>query len=300
MLYLIGIGLFILFILLTYKVVEPNEAHIVITMGRGRKVYSPNIEKDVDGKIIKKSKTAYIFVPLIMQREILPLANVKMEIPGFPLNDMEMAPFECLVTCWFRITEPGIAVEKLDLRAEDPEGEETNFEYSVRQTLEEQVRGIARAAAMKQEVLDIMRDRKTFGDRVEEEVNGALVEWGLELVKLEIVNFSDSKDSLVLKNYEKARESEIESNSRKKIAEQNKLAEVIEAKTAQEAGIAKADSEREIEKANVEKNKQVNIANQEAEMEVAKKAEEANEQKVEATRTLEVGKASVVKEAKIE
>ena len=156
------------------------------------------------------------------------------------------------------------------------------------------------SSAMKQEVLDIMRDRKTFGDVVEDEVNGALKEWGLELVKLEIVNFSDSGESLVLRNYEKARESEIHSESRKKIALQNKEAEVEEAKNAQEAGIAKANSEREVEKANVEKTKQVSISQQEADLEVAKKQELANAQKVSAQRKTVVGEAQVQKEAKIE
>lgn len=273
--------------LITYTVVEPNKAHIVVIMGGGRKVYSPHQEEGY------KKATAYFYIPFLMKRIILPLSNVKMEIPGFALKDKEVAPFLCEAVCWFRIDQPDWAVEKLDI-------EDDNFEEAVRETLEEQVRGIARAAAMKQEILDIMRDRAQFGGIVEKEVNGALHEWGLEIVKLEIVDFSDIQGSNVIHNYEQMRESQIASTSRKKIAEQNKEAEITEAESQKLAGIVRAQAERDVKKADVEKQKQVNIATQEAEMAIAKQAELANKQKVEADRTYKVGQANVERQAIVE
>ncbi len=271
-----------------YTVVEPNEAHIVVFMGKGRKVYTPHVDKTGD-----KVSTAYFFIPFLMKRIILPLSNVKMEIPSFELNDTKMAPFTCEVTCWFCIEKPDIAVEKLNIQT-------GAFGDVIRDVLEEQVRGIARAAAMKQEILEIMRDRKTFGDGVVNEVNGALEAWGLEIVKLEIVGFSDSEGSTVIKDYEDKRKSQIRADSRKEIANQNKDAQIVEAQALKESGIAKTESNREIEKAVVEKEKQVKMAVQDAEAEVAKKEEEANVQKVEAHRKITVGKASVEKEATVE
>ena len=271
---------------LTYTVVNPNEAHIVVIMGSGRKTYTPSTRDE------EKKSTAYFFIPFLMRRAILPLANVKMEIPKFELKDEQVAPFVCEVTCWFRIEHPDIAVEKLDMREDD-------FEDSVRGTLEEQVRGIARAAAMKQEILEIMRDRKTFGDVVQTEVNGALEEWGLELVKLEIVDFSDPEGSSIIRDYEKMREAEVKANSRKKIAAQNKDAEVVEAKNTKEAGVAKAESERDIQKANVDKEKQVRVATQEAQKAIAIKTKDANEQKINAQRETDVGVANVEREAMV-
>lgn len=281
------IALLAVFFFLTYTVVEPNKAHVVVFMGRGRKVFSPHTDEGA-----KKGSTSYFHIPFLMERTILPLTNVKMEIPSFELKDQQVAPFMCEVTCWFRILRPEVAVEKLDVS----EG----FELAVRDTLEEQVRGIARAAAMKQEILEIMRDRKTFGDGVEQEVNGALVEWGLELVKLEIVDFSDVTGSQVIRDYENMRKATIQANSRKVIAEQDKEATLVEAETKREAGVAMHVSEREVEKANVEKERQVLVAKEDANATVAKQRELANLKKVEAQRALEVGQANVTKQATIE
>lgn len=273
--------LFVLYIILKniYTVVEPNKAHIVVFMGRGRKVYTPHIEDNGD-----THPTAYLYIPLLMKRIILPLSNVKMEIPSFELRDEKVAPFKCQVTCWFRIKKPDLAVEKLDIGFDDGD-EESPFEQAVRETLEEQVSGIARAAAMKQEILDIMRERKVFGDNVENEVNGALKEWGLELVKLEIVDFTDKEGSTVIKDYEAIREADIKAKSRIEIATRDKEASVEEAKNKEEAGIAQAQSAQEVLKANVEKDKQVDIATQEAAAQVQEQKNVANEKAVEAQHT---------------
>lgn len=282
-------GVILLVILIglkTYTVVDPNKAHVVIFMGHGRKVYTPHIGDE------GKKPTSYFFIPIIMKRTILPLTNVKMEIEGFELTDANVAPFSCEVTCWFRIEKPEVAVEKLDI--------DEKFEDSVRGTLEELIRGVARASAMKQEILDIMRDRKTFGHTVETEVNGALEEWGLELVKLEVIDFSDPEGSTVIEDYENMRKAEIRASSRKIVAEQDKDATIVEAQSAKLSGIARAEADREVEKANVEKDKQILIAQEEANATVAKQREIANTKKVEAEKALTVGQATVQKQAAIE
>jgi flotillin len=275
----------ILSLLKCYTVVEPNKAHVVVFMGSGRKVYSPHMADGI------KKPTSYFFIPMLMKRTILPLTNVKMEIDGFELTDANVAPFMCEVTCWFRIEQPEIAVEKLDI--------DETLETAVRGTLEELIRGISRASAMKQEVLDIMRDRKTFGDSVEKEVNGALEEWGLELVKLEIIDFSDPEGSSVIADYENMRKSEISSNSRKIVAAQNKDANVVEAESIKQSGVARAESDREVQKAEVEKNKQVLISQEQANQEVAMQRQLANVKKVEAERALTVGQATVQQQATV-
>ena len=211
-----------------YTVVEPNKAHIVVIGKSGRKVYTPHIDPDE-----APHPTAYFFIPFLMKRIILPLNNVKMEIPQFELKDAKVAPFVCEAVCWFRIEKPEVAVEKIDVE------EAGGFEAAVESTLEEQVKGITRAAAMKQEILEIMRDRISFGDYVVEEVNGALEEWGLEIVKLEIVDFSDVEGSKVITDYENMRKAQISSASRKEQAQQNRDAEIVEAASEKEAGIAK-------------------------------------------------------------
>lgn len=279
------IVLFVIFFLSTYTVVKPNEAHVVVFMGKGRRIYSPSM---VAGKTFS---TAYFKIPSLMKVNILPLANVKMELPGFRLVDKDVAPFTCEVVCWFRIKSPADAIEKIDIDGE--------FAESVLKILEAQIRGVARAAAMKQSILQIMQNRKDFGDIVEEEVNGTLDEWGLELVKLEIIDFADTENSQVIQNYENKRESQIEAESRKEVAAQKKDAEIAEAQAARESGIAKAEADQKVQQAGVERDKQVNISKEKAAQEVATASMDANAQTVEAERKLQVGRASYNKDAKI-
>lgn len=198
-----AVALLVLFFIVTYKVVDPNEAHVVVLMGRGRKVYSSS-----EGK-----KSAYFFIPLLMKRFVLPLTNQKMEIADIHLNDTLVAPFICDVVSWLRIADPIQAAERLNLA--DPFG-------TLEQDLIPIVQAVARTGAMKQEILDIMRDRETFARAVSEEVREVLKKWGVQLVNLDINDIRDdeSKGSHVVSDYENQRKAQVNAESRKEIANQ--------------------------------------------------------------------------------
>lgn len=275
--------------LATYTVVDPNEAHIIVFMGRGRKLYSA---RDVNGRV----STSYFYIPFLMKRQVLPLTNVKMDIEHIPLNDKEVAPFVCDVIAWLNISDPIVAAERLNFEHED------GVFGSLREDLINIVQSIARAVAMKQEILDIMRDRKTFSESVSAEVNGVLHSWGIDLVNLEVNDIRDdsSRKSSVITNYEMMRRAQVESLARKEVAERDREAVEVEQENRRKAETAKAEAERAFTEKQIEKDKAIGIAKQTQEREVWKSAEEANKQKVLATRTLEVGVASVKKEAAIE
>lgn len=290
LLVVIGVVLVVLLGLLfmTYTVVAPNEAHVVVFMGGGRKTYLPRSHDDST-----VAKSSYFFIPGLMKRTVLPLAVVQIEIDRFELNDVNMAEFSCNVFAWLRISNPESAVEKIDMRREP-------FDMAVRRLLQAQVAGIARGSSMKRSVLDLMKDRKTFSEDVQKEVNGSLQEFGLVLTKLEVIDFSDAPNSKVITNYEKKRESEIESESRQVIATQKQLAEIKEAEALRESGKAKQIAEQEVELKRIEKERQVNLSAQEAKAQVAEKEKATNTKEVEALREIEVGKAQVLKQATIE
>lgn len=270
----------------TYTVVEPDEAHVVVFMGSGRKIYTP--------RTLEKAEThgsSYLNIPVLMKRRVMPMANIKLTIEDFELQDEKAAPFLCNIACWLTVSDPAVAIEKLEF------GEDETFTDSVENMLTPQVQAIARAAAMKQEILDIMRNRDTFSASVEKEVNGSLSSWGLSLAKLDIIAFKDAPDSSVIADYQDARESQIRSSSRQTIAEQEKLAEIKEAEAKAESGKKQAESEKAIEVAQALKRQEVEIAEKKADEAVAKQEELANKQLVEAKRTIEVGQAEVRKEA---
>ena len=283
------IGLFILFFIATYKVVDPNVAHVVVFMSRGRKIYAPKLTGE------GKAKTAYFYIPLLMKRFIMPLTNVKMDIPDIHLNDIQVAPFVCDVITWIHIDDPIKAAERLSLTEKD------TFS-SLREDLVNIVQAVARAVAMKQEVLDIMRDRKTFAQSVSSEVDGVLNSCGIELINLEVndIRDDDTKESNVISDYESIRKAQINSKARQEVSIRDREAVEIEQDNRQKAEIAKAIAEENFTKRQIEKDKNIGIMGQAKEMEIAQKEEEANRQKVEALRTKEVGEADVVKQATIE
>ena len=64
---------------------------------------------------------------------IVSLENVKHEINEIKLHDKMVAPFKCDITCWFKITNPELAAEKLDVDANG------NIMESIKDTLNAQV-----------------------------------------------------------------------------------------------------------------------------------------------------------------
>lgn len=284
--YLIGaaalIALSVAFFVATYKVVDPNDAHVVVFMGRGRKLYSPDND----------NKSSYFFIPILMKKFILPLVNQKMSIHDIKLNDKEVAPFICDVVTWLRISDPIVAAERLNLS--DPFG-------SLREDLINIVQAVARSVSMKKEILEIMRDRQEFSKLVSDEVSEQLQKWGVELVNLEINEIRDdsNKGSTVIQDYEAIRRAAVQSESRKKVAIENAEAEKVEAEKMKEAELAKAESEETYRKRQIEKDRTIGVEEQEKAKLIAKRQREANVEGVEAMRVAEVGKAEVKKEATI-
>lgn len=267
----------------TYTVVQPNQAHIVTRLSGGRKVYSPKLNQDGS----QPNKTAYFYVPGLMKRQILPLTNIKMEINDIELHDKEVAPFLCDVVCWFHIVDPALASERLDL-----EHREGTF-GSVVESLRLLVPAVAREVAMKQELLDIMRDRKTFGVELESSVESQIEKWGVNVVDLEINDIRDTTTSGVIRNYESMRQTVVQSTARKQNAQQVQEAIVAEQSNLQLANMKTAEVEETYRKRQIEKDKAIGISEAERDKEIALKTKDANLSKVDAQRTLEVGQADI-------
>jgi len=288
----IVLGLLVVIFIATYKVVDPNDAHVVVFMGRGRRLYAPKLTEH-EGVESKKAKTSYFFIPLLMKRFILPLTNVKMDISNIHLNDAEVAPFVCDVITWLHISDPIQAAERLNLS--EP------FE-SLKEDLINIVQAVARAVSMKKEVLEIMRDRTSFSQLVSDEVGGILEKWGVELINLEVNDIRDDaeKESTIISDYESIRKAQIDSTARKEISIRDREAVEVEQQNIQKSKVAEAVSQEEYTKRQIEKDKNIGIRNAEKDKEVAEKMKEANISHVEALRATDVGKANVLREATVE
>jgi flotillin len=284
---IIAVVVLVILFLSTYTVINPNEAHVVTKLGRGRKVYSPKV--DTDGKTL--AKTAYFYIPFLMKRQTLALTNIKLEINDIELHDKEVAPFLCDVVCWFHVVDPALATERLDL-----DHEEGTF-GSVTESLKNLVPAVAREVAMKQEVLDIMRDRATFGTELESSVEAQIEKWGVNVVDLEINDIRDTENSNVISNYESIRQTQIQSSARAQNAERVREAIEAEQENKRKAEVKTAETEEIFRKRQIEKDKAIGISEANKDLEVAEQTEKANQQKVSAQRTLEVGQADIKAQA---
>lgn len=278
----VAVVILVLFFFSTYKIVGTNEAHVIVFMGRGRSIKTP----------VEGGKTSYFYIPFLMKRYILPLTNVKLDINDIPLNDNQMAPFVCDVVTWLHIQDPVKASERLNFEDENAFG-------SLHNDLTAIVQAVARAAAMKQEILDIMRDRATFANGVSAEVDIILSQWGVKLVNLEVNEIRDISTSNVIQNYEAVRKAQIQSTTRIEVAKRDREAIEAEQENRQKAEVAKAESEKVFMTSQVSRDKQIGIAQQERDQEIARAEQKTNEVKVEALRTAQVGQADVKKQATV-
>ena len=77
----------ILFVWWSYTVVPPHEAHVVVSRGKGKKVFCSKV---IEGQ---KFQSAYWHIPILQQRLIIPLENIRIEIDSISLRDQLMAKF---------------------------------------------------------------------------------------------------------------------------------------------------------------------------------------------------------------
>jgi len=266
---------------LSYVVVPPHQAHVVVSRGKGRKVYCAR----------EGFKSSYWRFPIIQQRAIIPIENIQLTVDDVPLRDKNMAKFESDVVAWLNIIDPLLAAERLG-----------RIEAGLK-TIEADVinviRAVTRNESMYWTIIDIMTKRKEFSEDVEKAVNEELKEWGMRLIELEVIHFVDIEGYKVIKDLEQRQATVISAETRKLVAGQTKEAEIVESNALRETEITKAKNEEEFREKQIEKDEAIGRRTQEKEMAIAEQTEKANEKKVEADRTLIVGTADIEKQATI-
>ncbi|MDQ1280614.1 MAG: flotillin [Thermoproteota archaeon] len=274
-----------------YVVVPPHEAHVVVSRGKGKKVFWSKVS---DGQ---KLQSAYWYIPFSQRRIVIPLENIRIKIDSIPLRDQLMAKFSGDVICYLSVVDPLLAAEKLG-RIEMQEAR-TGFprmEAEVGNLIE----AITRNASMSMEVYEIMRHRDAFSQEVKKRVNEPLLDWGIQLVDLEVIHFRDVENYTVIKDLEQRQASLISSETRKQVADNQKGASIVESLANKETEMAKAENEELFRIRQIQKDQRVGQSQQESAQKIAEIEMEANKQKVEAQRVLSVGTAQVGAQARIE
>ena len=269
----------------SYTVVKAHEAHIVVRR-RGRKVYSSR----------QGEKSAYWYVPYLMQRSILPLENIKLVISNIPLRDIDMAKFAGDVRCWLNLENPDLAAEKLGRVETDGT---TGFP-ALQADVKDLIEAVARNSSMKMDVVNIMKDRDKFSQIVKEEVAPILkAEWGIKIAGLEVIYFRDIEGYTVIKDIEARQAKLIETETRKQLADYEKNAAIVEAIANQEKETQRAEAEQTYRIRQILKDQRIGQSEQEKQQEIAKATQQANKQTIEASRVLTVGQADINKQATV-
>jgi len=263
-----------------YTVVPPHQAHVVVSRGKGRKVYSTRAGE----------KSSYWRVPIVQQRAIIPIENVQIRVDDIPLRDKNMAKFLGDVVAWLNIDDPLLAAERIGKVASRDE---------ITSDVSNVIQAITRNKSMYWTVIDIMTKRKDFSDDVEKDVNLELKEWGMRLVELEVIHFADEKPYTVIQDLEARQSTVINSETRKLVAGQNKEAAIVESSAKKDTELTVALNEETYRKKQIEKDETIGRREQEKEMNIAEQTKMANEKKIEAVRTMTVGQADITKQAAI-
>ena len=218
---------------ISYTVVPPHKAHVIVSRGKGRKIYMAR----------ENYKTSYWRIPLIQQRSIVPLENVQLGVKDIYLRDSNMAKFDGDVVAWLNICDPLLAAERVGDISKDPLQQITADILNV-------IRAVTRNKSMYWSIVDIMKKRKHFSNDVEKAVNDELKEWGMRVIELEVIHFTDIEGYTVIHDLEARQAKVINAETRKQIAGQEKEAssvvrdieakiETIAAKTANLKGADK-------------------------------------------------------------
>lgn len=267
-----------------YVVVPPHQAHVVVTRGAGRKLFTARTGE----------RSSYFFFPLLHKRTVLPLRNKQLLIENIPLRDKDLAKFICDVVCWINITDPVTAAERIG--AQDRISGFVGIEDDIKNL----VRAVTRNSSMKMDVVRLMSQRLEFSKTIGDEISTSIKDWGVTLVDLECIHFVDQEPYTVIKDLEQRQAAQINSTTRKTVAERNKEAVVVEstAKKVEEATIA--ENEEIFKSRQIERDEKLGQKEQRKVMSIAEEERKANLQKVEAGKALTVGEAKYRAEAQVE
>ena len=228
------------------RVVSTNMVHIVQS-GKTTTPYGANLP---GGNVYYEIPT---WVPKLGVSVIkLPVNNFDISLDNYEAYDEGRVPFIIDVIAFFRIDSPSVAAQRI-----------SNFE-ELKHHLGLIVQGAVRKVLASENIHNIMTQRSTLGESFSNEVRDQLPEWGVSSIKnMELKDLRDSPKSNVIASIMAKKISEIEKDSRIKVAENHRLATVAEVENKRTSEISTVEAEREI-----------NLSKQIAEQQVGERAAE--------------------------
>lgn len=264
------------------KVVPTNSVHVVQS---SKKTVSYGKEMD-EGNVYYKWPS---FLPVLgVETIVLPVAVFDLSFENYTAYDKDKVPFEVDITAFFRISDPNVAAQRISGIGE------------LQEQLRAVVQGAVRTTLAKSDIEKIMLERAVFGNDFTNEVKEELKSWGVQTVKsIELMDIRDAEGSKVIHNIQAKKKSNIEMESRKEVAENNKQAEMAEIAAKQEVDLEDQKAKELVGKRTVEADEQVALANEAKEQRVKEQQKLTKEKEMEVLKVETIKRAEITKEAKI-
>lgn len=264
------------------RVVPTNMVHIVqmrkktVAYGRG---------KDVGN--VYYAWPSWIPVVGVTVTEF-PESIFDVRLGNYDAYDQTRLPFMVDVTAFFRVEEAETVAQRV-----------SSFRELVDQ-LQNVLQGAVRRILATNSLEQIMESRSELGEQFTKEVSEQIREWGVKPVKtIEFMDIRDARDSEVIANIMAKEKSRIERESRIKVAENTREAELAEIDAQRTVDVQRQDAEQQVGLRTAEKDMAVGIANEQANQEIQAQAKTTAEKVMAVEQVKREREAEIVKNVQV-
>lgn len=259
------------------RVVPTNMVHIV----QSKKKTTPYGKGKDAGNVYYEWPAWLPVIGVVVSK--FPESVFDISLTDYEAYDSGRLPFMVDVKAFFRIEESETAAQRV-----------SSFD-ELKMQLQAVLQGAVRRILATDKLESIMEDRSGLGVKFTTEVNSQLKEWGVTTVKsIEFMDIRDSSRSTVIENIMAKEKSRIEMESRIKVAENKREAELKEIDAVRTVDVQRQDAEQQVGLRKAEKDKTVGIANEQANQEIQLQA------KITTERNMDVRKVEEVRQAEIQ
>lgn len=272
-----AIGVVLVLIMISLRRVVPTNAIHIVQSSKKTVSY---------GKDQTAGNTYYAWpswLPIIGVRvTVLSVSVQTIQLQDYAAYDKGRVPFLIDIMAFFRITDSNVAAQRVNSMPE------------LQAQLKGILQGVCRTILATSDIEEILEGRSKFGEMFTKEVDGNLIQWGLQSVKqIELMDIRDAEDSKVISNIMAKKKSHIEMESRVAVAANNQAAQVAEVTANQAVLTRQQEAQEAVAVRTAQKDQAQGIAQQQAQQAVKE------QEKLTATKQMAVLEVNTVRTAEI-
>lgn len=217
-----------------------------------------------------------------------PESIFQVSLDGYEAYDASRLPFVVDVTAFFKVDDANKVAQRV-----------SSFNELSSQ-LHQVIQGSVRRILSTNKLEEIMESRSHLSEQFTQEVGKDIKEWGVFPVKnIEFMDIRDSSNSKVIANIMSKEQSRIDMESRQRVAENKKMAELAEIDAKRTVDVQQQDAQEQVGIRSAEKDKAVGIASEKASQEIKEQAKVTAEKEMEVLKVNTVKNAEITREASI-